>query len=62
MIMIMTMTKILVIVTIVTAIIWLKRTITVIILCKRTLLDETITMIVTKIKTFVILLKRSKSF
>ena len=60
--MITTMTKISVIVTIVTTIIWLKRTITVIILCKRTLLDETITMIVTKIKTFVILLKRSKSF
>ena len=60
--MITTMTKISVIVTIVTTIIWLKRTITVIILWKRTLLDETITMIVTKIKTFVILLKRSKSF
>ena len=60
--MITTMTKISVIVTIVTTIIWLKRTITVIILCKRTLLDETITMIVTKIKTFVILLKRSESF
>ena len=60
--MITTMTKISVIVTIVTTIIWLKRTITGIILCKRTLLDETITMIVTKIKTFVILLKRSKSF
>ena len=55
MIMIMTMT-------IVTTIIWLMRTITVIIMCKRILLDEIITMIGTKIKTIVILLKRSKSF
>ena len=55
----MTMAKIPVIVTSVTTIIWLKRTIIVIIMYKRTLLDKTITRIVTKIKAIVILLKRS---
>ena len=55
----MTMAKIPVIVTSVTTIIWLKRTIIVIIMYKRTLLDKTITRIVTKIKMIVILLKRS---
>ncbi len=38
--------------TIVTMMIWLMRTVTVIIMCKRILLDEIITMIVTKIKTY----------